>query len=318
MNQGIKGKVYLAVILAEIFWSLSFIWIKVAFSSYKPITIIFFRLVISAILIFSFGLLTKKIKKPTRKGFQNLMLIALFEPFLYFLGESFGLQYVSSTLGAVIIATIPLFTPITAWYFYKEHLHRRNFAGLLISFIGVGIVLFNNDFSIHASTKGLLLLGLAVLSSLGNGVVLKKVTTDYNPVTIVAFQNGIGTIFFLPLWLFFGMNKFMNTPFDLKAMLAIFKLAIIASSLAFIFYTYSLQRLGLIKTSIFINTIPVFTAIFAHFILGEGLTLQKFIGIALVVGGVFISQINPSQKEFRPIYISNNNTSVKNRKESTQ
>lgn len=309
MNQRIKGKVYLAVILAEIFWSLSFIWIKVAFNSYKPITIILFRLIISSVLIFSFGLATKKIKKPTKEGFKNLMLLALFEPFLYFLGESFGLQYVSSTLGAVIIATIPLFTPITAWYFYKEHLHFRNFAGMLISFIGVGIVLLNKDFSIHASTKGLLLLGLAVLSSLGNSVVLKKATTDYNPITVVAFQNGIGAVFFLPLWLLFGMNRFINTPFDLKAMLAIFKLAIVASSLAFVFYAYSFQKLGLIKSSIFVNTIPVFTAIFAHFILGDELSIQKFIGIAFVISGVFLSQINPDWKKFKPIHFSNSNTS---------
>ena len=51
------------------------------------------------------------------------LLMALFEPFIYFLGESYGLLYVSSTVAAVIVATIPLISPLFAWYFFREKLN---------------------------------------------------------------------------------------------------------------------------------------------------------------------------------------------------
>ena len=43
------------------------------------------------------------------------------------MGESFGLLYVSSTVGAIIVATIPLFSPIAASRFHGEKLSVRTF-----------------------------------------------------------------------------------------------------------------------------------------------------------------------------------------------
>jgi drug/metabolite transporter (DMT)-like permease len=69
-------------------------------------------------------------------------------------------------------------------------------------------------------------------------------------------------------------------------------LAVLASSLSFVFYTRSIQELGISKANIFSNLIPVFTAIFSFFLLSEQFTVQKTIGIILVIGGVYISEIN--------------------------
>jgi drug/metabolite transporter (DMT)-like permease len=69
-------------------------------------------------------------------------------------------------------------------------------------------------------------------------------------------------------------------------------LSILASSLSFVFYTKSIQLLGISKANIFSNLIPVFTAIFSFYILAEHFTLQKLCGMILVISGVFISEIN--------------------------
>ena len=64
-----------------------------------------------------------------------------------------------------------------------------------------------------------------------------------------------------------------------------------ASCLAFILYAYSLKKLGMNNANIFINIIPVMTAIFAWYILGEPLTFRKLTGIAIVIFGLFIAQV---------------------------
>jgi drug/metabolite transporter (DMT)-like permease len=284
-------KLYSAIILAMVCFSLSFVWFKVANVSYGPLTIVFFRLIASSCILFVFAKLSKGLIIPKKKDFKFLLLLAFFEPFLYFMGESFGLQYISSTLGSVIIATIPLFAPIAGYIFYKEKINIRNIIGILVSFFGVTLVIYQIGIGITASPLGVMLQFSAVFSAIAYSVVLHKVSNKMNNLSIIFFQNAIGAIYFLPFWLFFEKNRFLATPFDPEAMMAILKLTIFASTLAFIFFTYSIRHMGITKSNMFVNVIPVCTAIFAWFILNDQLTIQKFIGIVVVISGLFIAQL---------------------------
>ena len=116
-------------------------------------------------------------------------MLAFFEPFLYFMGESYGLMYVSSTVAAVIVATIPLITPFATWYFFREKLSFAQYAGLIVSFAGVCLVVFTPSFQFAASPLGIALEFLAVLSTIGFTVLLKKLTVRYNTFTILTYQN---------------------------------------------------------------------------------------------------------------------------------
>ncbi len=233
----------------------------------------------------------KKLKRLHLKDFKWFVLLAFFEPFLYFMGESFGLQVVSSTVGAVIVSTIPLFSPITDRLFFKSRISAMNIAGIVISFAGVLFIIFEDGFNLTAPLYGILLVFLAVFAALGYSVVLKKIPKSYNAVSIITYQNMIGIFFFLPLFFTYEWEHFISTTITSTSIWAVVQLAIFASSLAFIFFTYGMRIIGITKANVFVNLIPVFTAIFAYFILGELLNVQKIVGIIIVVGGVFISQL---------------------------
>lgn len=280
-----------AALLSMIFWSFSFVWVKIAYLAYGPLTVIFFRLIISVGLLFIFSFFVRRLRKLAVKDYGIFLLLALFEPFLYFMGESYGLLYVSSTVAAVIVATIPLFAPITAWYFFKERLSLMNIAGLFISFLGVCLVILNNDLSFSASPKGVMLEFMAVFAAIGYSTVLRKLAFRYNTFTIIFYQNFIGIFMFLPFWSIFEAGDFMNTPFHWQAFRAIVLLSVFASTFAFILFTYSVRSIGINRSNMFVNLIPVFVAIFAWFILGDQLTVQKFIGITVVICGLFLAQI---------------------------
>ncbi len=280
-----------AAMLSMIFWSFSFVWVKIAYLAYGPLTVIFLRLIISVSLLFTFSLFVNKLQKLQKKDYPIFFLLALFEPFLYFMGESYGLLYVSSTVAAVIVATIPLFAPIAAWYFYKERLSLMNTAGLILSFIGVCLVILNHDLSFSASPKGVLLEFMAVFAAIGYSLVLRKLAFRYNTFTIITYQNFIGIFMFLPFWSFFEAGSLMQIPFHWQAFRAIILLSVFASTFAFILFTYSVRTIGINRSNMFVNLIPVFVAIFAWFILGDQLTFQKFTGIMVVIGGLFLAQI---------------------------
>jgi drug/metabolite transporter (DMT)-like permease len=217
-------------------------------------------------------------------------MLAVFEPFLYFLGESFGLTFVSSTVGSVIISTIPVFAVIFAWIFYRERLGLINYAGVILSFIGVLIFITNSSGSIAMSLKGLGLMLIAVSAAVGYNMMLHKLATKYNPIYIVNVQNVIGVVLFLPLFLIFDLHKLNDTGIVAGSFTAIILLAVFASSGAFVLFAYSVRHLGISRANIFSNLIPVFTAVIAFFMVGDKITLRNIVGMAVVIAGLFLSQ----------------------------
>ena len=279
------------------FWSFSFVWFKVAYEAYEPMTVVLIRLTLAAAIMFAVAKAIGKLQKVKKSDLGWMVLLSFFEPFLYFMGESFGLKYVSSTVAAVIVATIPLFTPFAAWYFFKEKLSGANLAGLVISFAGVSLVVFDLSTGLSASPLGIGLEFIAVLSTIGYAVILKKMVATYNGYTIISYQNLIGAFMILPFWAMFEAKGTLATPFSPTAFAAIVKLAVFASILGFIFFTYSIRHIGINKSNMFINLIPVFVAFFSFFILGDEITLQKMAGIAVVIAGLFLAQLKRRKRK---------------------
>lgn len=275
-----------------LFWGMAFIWTRIVLDYYEPITIATIRITFSAIFLLSFIKLFKKSQKIEKSDYKLFLISAFFNPFIYFLLESYGVKYVSSTISAVIIATIPLFSPVVAYFSVKEKLSLVNVFGIIISFFGILIMLINKDLSLKADPIGILFLFLAVASALVYTVLLLKLTRKYNSVNIVCYQNLIGAFYFLPLFFYFDFDSFISVRPDFKVITSLVFLSVLCSSLAFIFYAISIKNLGISKTNIFTNLIPIFTAIFSYFILAEFFNFSKILGIIIVIFGVFVSQIN--------------------------
>lgn len=279
-----------------IFWSFSFIWFKEANKTFHPITIVFIRLVFSVVVLTTYLILTRNFMKIRKQDRKLFLMLALFEPFFYFLGESFGLTYVSATVCSVLISTIPVFATLGAWLIFKERLKAINYAGIILSFIGVLVFILNSDGSISFNIKGLGLLFLAVISAVGYNLTLSRLVGYYTPVYIVNVQNIIGAVLFMPLFFTLDFKHFTGTAFTFEMFKPIIELSLFASCGAFILFAYSVKHMGITKANVFSNCIPVFTALFSFILLGENLTVQNIIGMAIVITGLFLSQMNGRKK----------------------
>ena len=159
-------------------------------------------------------------------------------------------------------------------------------------------MLLTKNFHLEVSGIGILCLAGAVFSALMYSVMLKKLAETYSPLFIIAIQNLIGIFLFLPLFLFFEADQVFTIIPTREIISSFLFLAILASSLSFVFFAHSVKILGVSKANIFSNLIPVFTAIFSFFILDERFTFQKIIGMIIVIGGVYISELN--RRRVRP------------------
>jgi drug/metabolite transporter (DMT)-like permease len=200
------------------------------------------------------------------------------------------LTYVSATFCSVLISTIPVFAAIAARILFKEKLRLLNYSGIFLSFLGVVVFVINKNGTLAYSPQGIALIFLAVFSAVGYNLTLSKLVNDYNPVYIVNIQNIIGAVLFLPLFMAMEIKPIMEIDITFKMLLPVLLLALFASCGAFILFAFSVRHLGIIKANVFTNCIPVLTALFAFMLLGDKLTVQNFIGMIIVILGLFMSQ----------------------------
>ncbi|MDD3044717.1 MAG: DMT family transporter [Candidatus Delongbacteria bacterium] len=294
-----KFVLYSCAVLPMVFWALTFIWYKIVLDIIDPVSVIFFRLVIaSLLLIFFTKYIFRSKEKLAGKDFLKLFVLAFFEPFIYFLGESYGMLYVSPTIASVIISLIPVMTPVFAFKILNEKLNIFNIAGLILSFFGVILILVNPSAGSDFTIKGVVLLCVAVMGAVGYGISVKKLSADYSSLTITKYQSIFGTFLFLPLFLFIDYSGLAgkivisveNNSFS-TLIVTLISMSLFASVLSFVLIIKPIRELGISKTNVFTNLIPVFTAVLSYFILSEQFDARKITGIAVVLSGIVMSQL---------------------------
>ena len=290
-------QIYGQLVLAMLFYGVSFVSTKIALGAYGPVTVLAIRLILSSVFLVVLDRLipvrakggTPAARKwPIRTDLPAILLVTLFQPLLYFLAENFGLQYVSASIASIIIATIPVFTPFVAGPFLGERIGPWGVVGLALSLGGVAIIVLEKQLEAQFTPLGLVLVFLAVLAAVGYSVAVRKAPARYRPLTLVKFQSLIG----LPIVLIIALIT-EGVPRELPAtevVLHLVYLGIFPSSVAFIFLSTGIRALGASRANVFTNLVPGFTAVFAWLLIGEAFTLQKVLGMAVVIAGVFAAQ----------------------------
>jgi drug/metabolite transporter (DMT)-like permease len=291
MNSRNRTYTYLPVLLAMVLWSFSFIWYKQVFLYYRPVTVIVLRLVLAIPLLFMLSLAAGKLQRIQRIHLKWFILLGFFEPFLYFMGECYGMNLVAPSLGAIIISLIPLMAPIPARYFFREKFSFTNYVGLFISLTGLVLVVMGDSNAKPASIAGVLLMLLAAVSAVCHSVFVRKLSENYSSFTIVTYQSTFGLIYFIPVFFITDFHIFIHQTHTFASLLPVIKLAVFASTVAFLLFVYSIKNIGMARTNVFVNLIPVFTAILSYFIIHEKFGLTKIAGIVVVIGGLVFSQV---------------------------
>jgi drug/metabolite transporter (DMT)-like permease len=280
------------------FWGFSYVWTKIVYLYYSPITTITFRLLFATLILGILGFAFKWIERPQSKDWWGLFLISLSEPFFYFMGESHGLDLVSSTFASLMIATIPIFSLIVARIWVNERLSTLNILGIILSFTGIAIMVFEADFTIKEPILGIALMLLAVFSAVVYSILIKRMSHKYKAATLLFYQNGFGLLLFIPFFMHYSWSEVMNTAIDFRLISSLSMLVVFATILAYFFLIKVIGKLGVSKTNVFANFVPVVTAFAAWAILpDESPTLKTAAGILIVICGIFFSQTKRIKKD---------------------
>ena len=286
-------------------WAGAGIAVKQALLLVSPLTLIVLRFSLAVILMLIIGLMFRNnpiigLQRVERQHLPIFLLGGLLQPFLYFIFETYTYQsFTSPTIAEALLSTQPILAPLFAFILLREQVTRYNIIGILISTAGMLLLLLTGTANFALGNPwGVLLAILTVSCSVGYSVVLRRIPTHYSSLTIVFYVQTISLILFYLLW---GGGQLIHpTPIfnidDLclqntaKPILSVVYLALFASVAAFILFCFTVRYIGVTRANIFNNVRPVFTAILMLIIFSEQLPISKWIGIIVIIIGLFISQ----------------------------
>lgn len=284
---------YIASIFAITLWGMSYIWTDKLITLNIPIFyFVFVRILLAGLVLFLFNSAYGRIKRIQRKDVPKFLLLAFFEPFIYFICETYGLKVTGSpTLSAMIIATIPIFSIGAGMIFFKEKINFVNIIGISLSLVGIVMVAMAKGELGENFIWGIILLLIAVISEVGHASITKSLAGNYSSQIIVMYQFLIGAVYLFPLFIWKGIGEFnVETYFSPEVWYPLICLAILCSSLAFSLWVSTIKNLGVAKSSIFSALIPVAAAIIAWVLGHEYLNSRQWIGIVVSSIGVILSQ----------------------------
>lgn len=294
-----KAYIYMVSILAITLWGISYIWTDRLIQLGIPVFyFVFVRIFVAGLCLLLLNTVTRQMQRIHRKDLPKFMLLALFEPFIYFLAESYGIKLTGSpTLSSMVIATIPIFSVAAGFLFFRERINWVNAIGIVLAIGGICLVVMSHGKVGPNFIWGIILLLIAVISEVGHASVTKSLSGNYSSQVIVMYQFLIGSIYLFPLFLFKGLEDFEPRYLSYEVWTPIICLAILCSSMAFSLWVNTIKHLGVAKSSIFTALIPVASALSAWALGYEFLTMRQWGGVFLSAVGVIMSQYCMKQQK---------------------
>ena len=283
----------LSLIFAMFIWASSFIALKAAMEDLGPFTVIFLRMIIASLCFVYF---IKSFLKYdfSKKDVKFILLLALFEPCLYFIFESKALQLTSASQAGMITSLMPIITAMAAGYFLKEIITKQLIFGSLIAMCGAIWLSLQGTTSISSPNPllGNFLEFLAMVCGAGYTITARYLSDKYSALFITAIQAFIGAIFFTPLFIY----EYFTIPLNItmNSFLWVLYLGVVVTLAGYGLYNYALTKITASKAAVFVYLIPVFTLILAYFVLNEKLSVLEFIACFVILFGVFLSEVSSS------------------------
>jgi drug/metabolite transporter (DMT)-like permease len=279
----------LLALITVVIWATTFISSKILLNTFTPLEVMFYRFVIAYFLLLIIHPKFHKIE--SLKEEAMFLLAGIAGGSLYFLTENTAVKISQVSNVSLILATAPILTALLAHFFTKgEKLSKNLFLGFIVAISGVFLVIFNGNLMLNLNPLGdILALGAAISWSVYS-ITTKKFGSKYNHLYLTRKIFFYALLTMIPFLFTSEFNFNVNKILTFKSLSNLLFLGIVASSLCYVVWNFTVDKLGVIKTNNYIYLIPAITLIFSVLILNEKITLYSSLGAILIFLGVYISE----------------------------
>lgn len=284
---------YAAATITAIIFGFSFLFTKGALDTLDIFQLLGFRFITAALFLTILSL-SGLIKVNIGWGsLKKLLIVAFFQPILYFICETIGVNLTTASEAGIVISLAPVSITLFALLMLKERLNLLQWISVFVSISGVILITLAGSRNMDKGhILGIIaLLGAVVSAGLYN-VLSRKISAKHNPIEITFVMMWAGAIVFNVIGLASaashgGLVSYFTGFLNTNVIIDILYLGILSSVAAFFLLNYSLSKIEASKAGVLMNLTPVVTVLAGIFLRGEKFYLLQFIGAALILAGIW-------------------------------
>jgi drug/metabolite transporter (DMT)-like permease len=281
----VSGRGWILFAAVSVIWGMPYLFIKLAVEEMSPSLVAWSRLAIAAAVLLPIAWRLGALRGLGSR-WRVLVAFAAVEMAVPWPLIGFGEVRISSSVTAILIATVPLVVALLAVRFdHSERPTPTRLGGMLIGFAGVAALV---GIDIGGRTDELVgaaaILGAAVCYAIGP-MIVKRRLSDVDPLGPVAASLGVATLLLTPL----AAADLPDEPLSAEALWSVVVLGLICSALAFLFFFRLIAEVGPGRATIITYINPVVALALGVAILDESVTAGAVVGLLLILAGSWLS-----------------------------
>ena len=284
---------YLMLTLTMLFWSGNFIVGRGLRDILSPVSLSFWRWLLTAILILPFA--WPHLRRQWPIIVHNWRLLTLLSMLMVSLGNTlsyFALESTTAINASLVNATQPIGILVIAWLIDRETVTRLQGLGIVLSLIGVLLVISRADIDAILSLRlniGDFWMFLAVISFSIYAVIHRRAPRDLHPLVMMQTLALIGAICTIPAYVAEWAAGTSRLAMQWDSVFALVYVSLCASFIAILFWNLGLAEIGPNRAGVFIYLLPVFSSILSVTILDEPVGLYHLAGFAFIIVGIYVT-----------------------------
>jgi len=288
----------LLALIAVLIWGGNFVIARGVSKQITPISLAFYRWSLATILLLPIAYRSFRAeRKIIAKHLPNLLFAALFGITLFNTLVYVAGHYTTAINLALIGTTSsPIMSTVLAFIFLKEKPGKLRIVGMILCFIGILWLLsrgnWHNLAQFHFSRGDLWVLGGAFCFAVYN-ILFRKKSPEISPYAYLFTVFGAGSLFLLPAWLL-ELQQGITVQFTPSLLATILYLGAGTSVISFLCWNEAMEKIGIGRTVLFGNLIPIISSFEAVVWLGEKLTIHHWISGIWVTVGLLLANIRPA------------------------
>ena len=269
----------------SVIWGMPYLFIKIAVDEISPSLVAWSRLALAAAVLLPIAWRLGALRG-LRERWRILTLFAAVEMAVPWPLLGFGEIHVSSSLAAILVATVPLFVALLAMRF--DHSERPTVTRLVGMLIGLGGVVALVGIDIGGKGDELLgalaILVVAFLYAIGP-MIVKRRLSDVDPLGPVAASVGIAALLVTP----FALASLPDSVPSADTFASIAVLGLLCSALAFLLFFRLIAEIGPGRATVITYINPVVALALGVAVLDESVTAGVVVGLLLILAGSWLS-----------------------------
>jgi drug/metabolite transporter (DMT)-like permease len=291
-----QNKAYFALAITSIVWGTTWVASKMGVSHMPAFELASIRQFLGGSLYVGFFLI-KGEKLPTKKQFLWLLGMSI----LMFVSSNgiatYGIQFISSGLAALIAALYPLSVVLIERYYYKAiEITPKTLVGLSLGLLGIGFIFYKDSLTVHGShyILGVVLSFLAMITWSIGSIIISRTKVKINAYNSIGWQMLISAFIMAFITILSGDYVALN-QIPAISWAVIFYMVIGGSIFAFISFIYSMKHLKSSIASLYAYINPIVAIWVGSLLLNEQMTWNNILGSLCTLVGVYL--VNKSLKD---------------------